>query len=64
MNIKTNRTIDEIIKGYKATTIRLTVQPGDLRTLYNLVNTDLDDSGIIDHILNELGVDLWPKDGV
>ena len=57
-NTLNKQTIDEIIEGYEAITIRLTVQPGDLRTLYTLANTDLDDSGIIDHILDELGVDI------
>ena len=50
--------VEEIMKDYEQKQIAVTCSRGDVKCLLNIVDTGLDTSGIIYHILDELGVDL------
>lgn len=58
------KTIEEIINEYEPKTISVTFNKMDVFTLYMVIANDLDESGIANHILAELGVDFWPEVGV
>lgn len=53
-----------VIAKYTPKAVSITFSKSDVVTLYNIIKADMDGSGIIDHILDELGVDFWSEDDV
>ena len=63
-----SKSIDDIIAGFEPRQVSITFDQEDLHTLHRIMVAsrvfDLDSSGIIGHICDELGVDLDPENGV